>query len=173
MSVSLDRYTFPMEKDSQVRIRVLSSAINGFEWFEEGKPKRAKKAEDAPSDLGINQWGKEIKPKYFWAFPVWNHNTQGVQICCITQVGIQDQIRELVNNPDWGSPFSYDITIKRTDGDKTTYSVVPHPPKALPEEAQAEVKATKIDFEKWMNSENPFSIDEFSAEALEEVFNNS
>lgn len=130
--------------------------------------------DDVPTDLGLDRWGNANKAKYFWVFPVYNHDEKTVQIMEVTQKSIRETIKSLINNPKWGKPFAYDLTITRTgEGLETQYQVTPNPKEELPTEVQSLIKKTKINLEAWMRSEDPFSIDKFSAEALEQVFNNS
>src|SRR5687768_7065007 len=111
-------------------IRILSSAIVGYEYFnKDNKPVRsAEPFEDMPSDIK-----KDGKIKPFWAFVVWNYKMKMVQILEITQKGIMTPIKALVDNPKWGDPKKYDIAITKTgEGLDTEYTVQGEPPLGEP-----------------------------------------
>jgi len=133
-------------EDGLNRIRILSSAIVGFEYFtKENKPVRQKEAfEEIPSDLKV---GGKIKP--FWAFVVWNYQENRIQILELTQKTIMTSIQALVGNPKWGDPKGYDIAITKTGKDlDTEYSTQGEPPI---EEPSAEIKVAFT--EKYINLE--------------------
>ena len=80
-----EKYTIPKGPSNYMRfqqglnrIRVLSSAIVGYEYFTtENKPVRQKEAfDDYPLDI---KKGGKIKP--FWAFVVWNYEEIGRASC--------------------------------------------------------------------------------------------
>ena len=75
-------------QDGINRFRVLSSAIVGFEYFNESnKPVRSKEPFETTSDIKKNG-----KVKFFWAFSVYNYLESKVQIMEITQKTIQKDI---------------------------------------------------------------------------------
>lgn len=109
------------------RIRILSSAVVGWEYFnKENKPVRQKeKFEELPADI---KNGGKIKP--FWAFIVWNYRENRIQILELTQKTVMTAIKSLVDNPKWGDPKMYDIAITRvgTTMADTEYSTQGEPP---------------------------------------------
>lgn len=138
-------------------IRILSSAIVGYEYFtKENKPVRQKDIfEDMPTD--IKQGGK-IKP--FWAFIVWNYQLKLIQILELTQKSIMTYIKQaLVDNPKWGDPKMYDITIHKTgEGLDTEYTVAGEPPLEQPsEDIKTAFMDKPINLEKLFSSEDPFA----------------
>ena len=89
--------------------------------------------------LGVQ---KTDQAKYFIAFKVWNYDESSVQILEITQRGLQDTLVTYANNPKWGHPKDYDLTVTKT-GEKmeTKYQMVQDPK----EPVTAEVKKADMD----------------------------
>ena len=82
------------------------------------------------------------KPKHFWAFLVWNHDVKSVQVCELTQRSIQDALRELLTDEDWGNLKDYDVVIQRDgEGLDTSYNVIPKPKAPLGDETVATIRA--------------------------------
>lgn len=109
--------------------RVLGHATVGYVyWTADNKPIRSREEPvGVPSDIRIEDDGK-YSIKHFWMFPVWNYDANKIQLMEVTQQGIRESIKALVNNPKWGDPMSYDITItKDGTGFDTTYNVMPNP----------------------------------------------
>lgn len=159
-----DQYVIPTApsnylkfQDGLNRIRILSSAIVGWEYFtKDNKPVRqAEPFDDEPHD--IKQGGK-VKP--FWAFVVWNYQTSSVQILELTQKSIMNAIKSLVDNPKWGDPKQYDIAITRTgESLDTEYNVQGEPPIGpTSEEILTAYKARPINLEALYEGANPFEV---------------
>ena len=111
-------------------IRVLSSAVVGFEyWNTENKPVRSREGWDyIPADCKAEKDGS-YKINHFWAFVVWNYDEKRVQLLEITQKKIMKQMKAFIDNPRWGDPKNYDITITKSgSGFDTEYIVQPNPP---------------------------------------------
>lgn len=137
--------------------RVLSSAIVGYEYFKsDNKPVRSRDIfDEIPDDMK-----KDGRISHFWAFVVYNYEAKRVQILEITQKTIMTPLKALIDNPKWGSPFSYDITITRkgTTKQDTEYTIMPNPSEPLSEEVQnAYIGGPKIDLEKLYKNEDPFT----------------
>lgn len=123
-------------QDGKNKLRVLSSAITGWEyWNKENKPIRSKTPfQGIPADAKVEN-GKPIKPRHFWAFVVYNYDAGAVQIAQITQKGIQDDLRALIEDDTWGDPTAYDLTITKSgSGFDTKYTVMPSPKSEAPSE---------------------------------------
>lgn len=137
------------------KFRILSSAIVGMEaWTEEdGKKKslRFKIGESVPQEF-------KSELKHFWAFVVWNYESESLQILEITQKSIQAGIKSLVDDSDWGNPNKYDLNItKEGEGMETRYSVMPRPAKAIDKEIAAAYKESNINVEALFDGGDPFS----------------
>ena len=66
------------------------------------------------------------------ALAVIDHEDETVKILELTQQSIIKAIKAYAANPDWGNPFSYDLTIgKSGEGLKTKYTVQASPKKPL------------------------------------------
>jgi hypothetical protein len=142
-------------EDGDNTIRILSSAIVGFEYFnKDNKPVRSEiEFEEVPEDIKENG-----KIKEFWAFVVWNYNLGKIQIMELTQKSIMNQIMALINNPKWGDVKSFDITIsKKGKSLETEYNTVPNPKTDLEEVVKEKYKNTKINLDALYYGNDPFS----------------
>jgi len=135
------------------KFRVMSSAIVGWEDWDNKTPVRTKEKPEYSID--------PARPvKHFWAFVVWNYQIEEIQILEITQAGIQKAIRGFVENADWGDPKEYDIIVSRIGkGLETEYSVMPAPHKPVPEKAKEMYGEQKIDLNKLYENGDPFIKD--------------
>jgi len=145
-------------QDGENTFRVLSSAIIGWEyWTTVNKPVRNKeKFNDIPEDIKIGKDGK-ISIKHFWAFVVWDYQDKAIKILEITQQTIQKPIKALVDNPKWGDPKKYDISITRSgEGFETEYSVMPNPHTEIKVEVQEAYKNKSVNLEALYSGKDPF-----------------
>lgn len=145
------------EDGEKVKLRILPSGlddrncITGFEYFEETE-------DGKKTPIRSTQTMKNINEKHFWAFKVYNHNLGLVQLCSLKQKSLMKQLGDIFTNEDYGDPLEYDITITRkgkTMAD-TEYSLVPSPPRPL----SVEYEDKSINWNNWMNSEDPLSEEE-------------
>jgi hypothetical protein len=151
-------------RQGQNKLRILSAPIVGWEyWTESRKPVRSRELwKVIPADADISGeagWN----PKHFWAMVVYSFDDKAIQILEITQVTVQRALTDLIQNPEWGDPRNYSITITRK-GEKfeTEYTVVPSPAKPTPSEILADYKAKKINLEALFDGKNPFEASERS-----------
>lgn len=145
-------------EDGANTFRVLSSAIVGYEyWNTNNKPVRSReKWETIPSDIKVDKDGK-IRIRHFWAFVVWNCDKKQIQILEITQKTIMQDMKALVDNPKWGDPKGYDITVTRTgEGYDTEYSTMPNPHSAVEQSVLDEYAKKAIKLEALYEGGNPF-----------------
>jgi hypothetical protein len=137
------------------KFRTLSSAIVGYEYFNDKNiPVRSKTPfEETP---GIK---KDGKVSHFWAFLVYNYEAERVQVLEIAQKSIQQQMKAYIDNPDWGNPKEYDITINRkgTTKNDTEYTVMPSPHRPLDAKIKEKLDGTKVDLELLYVGADPFS----------------
>ncbi len=152
------------------RFRVLSKPIMGWEYWtdnEDGKrsPNRVRKQEELPANVQ-NSTVREKQAKHFWAFVVWNYSENRVQILELTQKSIMKAVETLSSDDDWGSPFDYDIVVKKEgDGLDTEYQTNPKPKKELDEEIIKVFKSLNVVLEALYDGDDPFA----SNEKVEEV----
>src|SRR5919109_1433785 len=97
--------------------RILAPAIVGYEWWEDTGngdrvPRRVRTAEEVPAEVR-NATDSRDKAKHFWAFPVFNYQTNTIQVLEIKQQTIMRAIEAFLKNPKWGSPMGYDLTIEK------------------------------------------------------------
>ena len=164
-------YTKFAQGDNQLRI--LGSAIVGTEaWTQKkgGKPVR--------KPMGESFAVAEIDPetiKHFWAFPIWNYQTEKIEICEITQKGIMKAIKELTQDDDWGDPSQYDIIINRMGESllDTEYSVRTKPKKDMKKEIKEQYESMTIDLTALFRGADPYNAnttqDEVSQDDLVEI----
>ena len=122
-------------------------------WTEEGDKRMPVRSVDKPASGTFAE-----KPKHFWAFLVLNEGD--VQICEIVQRGIQDALREFIDDPDWGDLKHYDVCIQRDGkGLDTTYTVIPKPKAELSDADVAVImeKLPKINLAALYDGEDPFA----------------
>jgi len=146
-------------EEGDTKIRIMSDAITGWVyWTEEDnnrKPVRLKEApEIVPVEAVQDKFGGYIKE--FWAFTVWNYQESKIQLCEITQATIKDAIFVLHSSEDWGDPKQYDLTITRTDGERTSYDVIPSPPTDIPLEAAEGLVAKPVNLKALYDGKDPF-----------------
>ena len=141
-------------EDWDNKIRILSKPTLGWRYFTtENKAKRftMKNKPSNPEDL----WEKS-NVQHFWAVLVYNYREWQAQILEITQNGIQNAIKDLATDPEWGSPHWYDINIKKSwSWIKTEYSVQPSPQKEFTDQKALSIWE-KIDLEALFEWWDPF-----------------
>ncbi len=143
-------------KDGANRFRILGSALTGFEYFtKDNKPVRsAEPFEDTPN---MKENGKV---KVFWAMPVFNYQTNSIQILELTQKGIMNAIKSLVDNPKWGLPFAYDLCVNKS-GEmlETEYQVQAEPPIGEPSDEIKQAFMDKpVNLKALLTGQDPFEV---------------
>jgi len=166
--------------------RVLSSAITGWEYWTEDKegkkPNRVKKFEELPDEVKSATDNKD-KARHFWAFVVYNQVTKTIQILEISQKTVMRDIKGLINNPKWGDPKGYDITVNKiktgSESRDVEYSTMPEPKEELDKEVVEQYKEKNINLSALYKGEDPFSStgedkdSDFIEELMEEKDANS
>jgi len=152
-------------EEGQNAIRILSSAIVGYKWWVEAgegrrKPKRVRTADEVPAAVK-NASADEDKAKHFWAFTVYNYNTETIQVLELKQQTIMRAIEALVNNAKWGDPKKYDIIIEKVktgakDWD-VEYNVIPEPPTPLDAGIAELAKHVPVHLNALYKGEDPFA----------------
>lgn len=151
-------------KNGANKFRILGSAVVGWEyWTKESVPVRTKTPPKAtPADIRMDKdkktgLEKPSRIKHFWIFPVWNFEEGRVQIFEVTQSTIQEGIKALVDNDEWGDPKSYNIVVTRSgEGFDTTYVVQPSPKSALTPEMTKELEASNLNLENIFEGKDMF-----------------
>jgi hypothetical protein len=136
------------------RFRILSKPVLGWlDWGSDNKPIRIRHNEPKPAPFN------PAKPvKHFWAMVVWSEDSKSLMILEITQAGIQAGIQTLAKDPDWGSPFDYDICVTKSGQEKDTkYVVNPKPHRKISEEMEAAMLATYINLDALFTGGDPFA----------------
>jgi len=178
MSFLKDDYKLPQSNQNYFKFqqgennfRIMSSAIVGYEyWNSSNKPVRLREMwKKRPADIRIESNGS-YRTNHFWAFVIWNYETNSIQIMEITQRTIQRAIKALVDNEKWGDPKSYDITITKTgEGLETEYSVMPNPKSEVQKEIQEKFNAKSINLEALFEGKDPFQVEEIDESDLTNI----
>lgn len=147
--------SFMTIEDGENTIRILSKPVMGYCYWTKDKKKVYSKEEWAitPDDAALDKNGKPTAPKYFWAFLVYNYATKTVQSLEITQSTIMKPLKALIDNPKWGNPTKFDITLNKTGKELLTkYAVVPNPHSEITPEMSEALASTTIDLESVFNN---------------------
>ena len=152
-------------KPGENRIRILGSmnddpptAIQGvLGWVpgeEEGKnvPVRTMPGEK------VDTTQFDEKPKEFIATIVFDYQAGQVSILELTQQSIIGELVSLDNDPDWGDPRDYDISIVKT-GERleTRYNTTPKPKSAQTEEMKKAFADAEINLMALFSGDDPFA----------------
>jgi len=163
MSSGSEFYFRPEEGEN--RVRILAPPIIGWiGWTTQRKPLRRPVNPDEPLIPTIDESEVVIDDKNvirkFWALPVYDYKTKRIKVWEIGQSTIQGPVKKLAEDPDWGDPRRYDLTVTReTKGDRTTYTVAPKPKKRANDSIVAawrEVTARGFEISRLFNGGDPF-----------------
>ncbi len=137
----------------ETRFRILSKAITGWLDWDDKKPIRFR-MENKP----VKPIDPEQAIKHFWAFVVWDYKDNAIKVLEITQTSVQNAIKALVDDNDWGNPFGYDIKITKS-GEKmeTKYVVSPAPHKPISEEMKEALRNTPVNLDALYSGGDPFA----------------
>ena len=144
--------------DGENRCRILSSAVVGWEYWNEIEGKRKPIRKHIDEDLIMSEIQEPYKIKKFWAFIVWNYKDEAIQILELTQNGIKKDIQALINNKKWGSPVdTYDLVVTKTGaGLATKYATQADPKEPTAKEIKEALKGKFIDLEALFRDADPF-----------------
>jgi hypothetical protein len=154
--------------NGSTKLRILSSPVMGWEYWEEkdGKrvPTRVREYKDVPEESRYGEY--ERKAFFFWALKVWNYGEKKAQLLEVKQSTIRKAIEAYAKNEEWGNPRNYDITITRSgEGKEISYAVIP----SVPSEFDTTDKYIEdIDLGVWMDGGNPFGSAEKEEEQVEQ-----
>lgn len=140
-------------QDGDNKIRILSQPVIGWEDWKDNKPVRFRFNEKPKASFDPK------KPiKHFWAFIVWNHNEEQIQILHVTQATVRNFIESLCKDQDWGAPYFYDIKIiRKGESINTEYMVNPLPHKPVDEYIKKCFYERRINLEAIFTNEDPFA----------------
>jgi hypothetical protein len=146
--------------------RILSPAIVGYEWWVDtgdgGRvPIRVRTAEEVPTEVR-NAASSRAKAKHFWAFVVYNYQTQTIQVLELKQQTIMRAIEAFAKNPTWGNPMQYDLIVEKVktgsrDRD-VEYNVIPEPPTPLDPGIAELAQQVPVRLDALYNGEDPFAV---------------
>jgi hypothetical protein len=132
-------------------------------------PRRVRTEEEVPAEVR-NATDSRARAKHFWAFTVYNYQTQSVQVLELKQQTIMRAIEAYTNNPKWGNPQGYDLVIEKVktgprDRD-VKYSVIPEPPTPLDEGIAELAKSIPVRLDALYDGEDPFAVTDREEDAI-------
>lgn len=153
--------------------RILAKPILGMEYWKtkaDGTryPVRKRMGVNIPmSDLELNpQTGKLDGAQHFWAMPVYNYQDKAIQILEIKQISVIKAIKSYIENPKWGNPTDYDISVSKSGSGLKTEYLVDHDPKEPVDPAiEKEFKEMYLNLEALFDGADPFAPDALEEEA--------
>jgi hypothetical protein len=173
--------------EGQTRFRILESPVTPFveAWKsteDSRKPVRVRvgkeglqKALEQLKEIGYEETDKfgEQKPRYLWACKVYHYNNPAkasdggeVKILSFHQKNIMNTLESNSQTEDWSDVTSYDIIVRREGSDMSSkYAVTNCVPKPLPKEAEEAIMEEKVDWDKYIASDDPWvSIGDYDQE---------
>lgn len=144
------------------KFRIISKPLMGWIVWEEDEDETRKPVRSSIEDGEPDAPSKDPKdkPKKFMTVVVIDREDGEVKVLEITQQSVIKGINAYAKNPDWGNPFSYDITVtKKGEGKKTRYGVQPSPKKALDKEAIKAANAKPCNLDALFTGENPWEVE--------------
>lgn len=164
-------------KEGNNTFRILDKAIVGMEFWklkEDGSgktPVRRKMNElIMESELETDKEGNKVSAKFFMVFPVYNYSDKKIQILELTQKTLISAIKGYNDNPKWGNPINYDVTVTRTGQGKETEYLIDHDPKEeMDKEILKQYKAMNINLDALYVGGNPFEGKPLNETTIEEA----
>lgn len=144
------------------KVRIISKPIIGWvAWDEDDDGNKSPvrtQIDDVPDK---SKYDKKNQPKKFMALVVIDREDGEVKVWEITQQSVIKAIQALNANKDWGKPFAYDITIKKTGADlKTKYAVTPSPKTKLGKDDIKAANEKPVNLDALYEGENPFEVED-------------
>jgi len=133
---------------TETRLRSMSPPIQGWEyWTTDDKAVRsATEIKGRPANMREkNKFGEAERVQGFWAMIVWNYTSGRIEVWQCKQVTLLRALHDLIKDEDWGDPRAYDLKVKKTQGDKVSYTLTAVPKQPMSAEIKAAFKATPID----------------------------
>lgn len=151
-----------LPEGKEFRYRAFGEAIVGYQgWIKENgknKPVRwEQKPEELPSNLEPFQDGS-IGLTFFVASVFWDYSADRFAIMQITQKTVYERLQKFEADSDYGDLTGYDIKITRSvKNDRTTYDVVPTPPKPVLKSIRDAYDQLHCNLEALYDGEDPFA----------------
>jgi hypothetical protein len=142
-----------IKENSEIKIRILSRPIIGWEEWKDGKPIRYKDGHQPEKSLDPQK-----QMDYFWSCIVYDIAENKIKILQIKKISIRNQIVSFMNDKDYGPVHNYDLKIKREgSGMKTKYIVMPLNICPVSENVIDLFNSTPCNLDALFISEDPFS----------------
>lgn len=156
-------------QDGETKFRILDKPIVGYIAWAERKPYRIRTTETFSEKFPDVTLDADNKTKIFWAMPVYNVNTEEIQLLEIDKATVLSAIEGLATDADWGDPTGYDIkVIKAGKGKDTTYTTTPGKASPIDPQILKDLKDMGMNISALYDGGNPFKSDNGAEEASEE-----
>lgn len=84
--------------------------------------------------------------RHVWAMGVFNYKTNKMEVCELSSVTVQNDLKRYSKDADYGHPKGYDVVVhKKGSGLDTEYGSTPKPPKEVDENVKKAYVDTPID----------------------------
>jgi len=123
-----------------------------------------------PDNINLRKWDKKDSGyKLYWAFVVYNLDTQNIQIWDISQKVFRDYLFSIASGKIKNDWTKFDIQVTKT-GQKTdtTYNIINNDNQELTKEAQKIIKESYVNLEAMEKGGDPFDEDTFIEEGYDQ-----
>lgn len=158
-----------IETDKELKIRILWKPLIGWQYFNtDKKPQRSLKPFEKLIKPAISQFtNKPQGQSEFWAFRVYNYETEQIEVFETTKNRVKEGIMDLFQDDEWGDPTWYDLKISRSwKGKDTKYSVLPWKPWELTDEIKQLDDDTYVNIDALLVGDDPFKEEQEWIEEL-------
>ena len=137
-------------KDQQARIRIAAAPYRELKVWPAGEGKKQPIAAEMVQNLTPGQWMTVMRDPNFDVNEIFHFavidRADGIAKIFTTTGGVYGQVKSLAEDPEWGDPKQYDITVTRTEQPgKNYYSLLASPNKSqLTSEELAKVDGLNI-----------------------------
>lgn len=144
------------------RFRAFGPPISGYQGWaknEKGETKPIRwefKPDEIPPNLEEPKYGGDPL-QYFVAGLFWDYTAEKFGIMQVTQQAVIKRFGAMQSDSDYGDPTEYDIKITRkVQNDRTTYDVMPSPPKPAAKSIQEAYENFYCDLSALYDGGDPF-----------------
>ncbi len=139
------------------KMRIIMQPIIALQRFVAGENGKLKverfRLADRPADAAT-------KPvKKFYGYGIYNYSLKRIQIWTCDKATINNAIRELASDKNWGDFRHYDLVITKTGKElETKYCVHPIPPSQISDEVLTAFTQTPLNLNALFSNEDPFAV---------------
>ena len=152
--------TSKMEPKKPYRMRCVGVGITGWVgWTNAKKPHRLA-TKPAPEQYHPDIQTADGEPyKHFVATIVYVYETDEFKVLEMTQKMLINPLMKCIQNPEYGQPTDFDITIEKEGSGKegTKYTLIPSPPKPLSKAIASRFAETDVDMKALFRDGDPLN----------------